>query len=406
MTPDADRHVLWMILDFYPDFTGHGIYLTKIDRFLRPADYRFTVLTRSYGASEPGDECFGDLPVRRFPLPCESSLSFLLFCLRSISYMVSIRKTFSILHLHGFHDRFGLFALFTRLFRKRLITQLVAYKHDDPPTYLQTYNLRGLRRRMLHAPDAYITISTPLTNACVTVGIERSKVFQIAQGVDVSRFMPAHTSEEKQQLKSELDIARFERVAIFVGAVLEAKGVRELIQAWSAVQRDNPNALLMIVGPYRFGTATRPSRLDDLVDELRDVVDRKGLNVLFTGRVDSVERYLQAADVFVFPSRREGFGNVIIEAMACGLPCVVSPMDGVAGDSVIHGKTGFIAEDVETLAESVLLLLGDPDKCREMGERGRLRVQEHFSMEIIAARYVDLYRQLTDVGLVGGKANT
>ena len=118
---------------------------------------------------------------------------------------------------------------------------------------------------------------------------------------------------------------------------------------------------------------------------------------------DDAERFLQAADVFLFPSRREGFGTAIIEAMACGLPCVVAELPGIT-DFIFpkppDGAGGVVVpqEDPAALADAALALLAVPERARALGAAARARAAERFGIDAVAEQYLSLYAALLGPG--------
>jgi glycosyltransferase involved in cell wall biosynthesis len=127
--------------------------------------------------------------------------------------------------------------------------------------------------------------------------------------------------------------------------------------------------------------------------------DRLGLGdrVRFTGRVDTVSDHLGAADLFVLPARAEGMSNALLEAMAHGLPQIVSKVSGNT-DLVIEGRTGWFyapPEDARALARVLAQALACPSETlAAMAGASRHRVQEGYAMDSVAARHAALYRSL------------
>ena len=134
------------------------------------------------------------------------------------------------------------------------------------------------------------------------------------------------------------------------------------------------------------------------LDKLTAFRQAHGLDdhIVCVGRQDAVERYLKAADIFVFPSRREGFPTAVIEAMSCGLPVVIWHMNGVAQDIVTPGMDGFIVNDLNpsAFAEVISLLLDDPSMQAEVGQNARRTVCQRFSIKRMVSDYVALMHNL------------
>jgi mannosyltransferase len=113
--------------------------------------------------------------------------------------------------------------------------------------------------------------------------------------------------------------------------------------------------------------------------------------------MDAVQDWVSASDLFVFLSRREGLGYVILEAMACGLPVIVSPLDGIADELVDEGETGFVIRDPDDprgAAERIRELLPESPRRDAIRERARATALERFSLEARARRLAAIYRGL------------
>ena len=119
-----------------------------------------------------------------------------------------------------------------------------------------------------------------------------------------------------------------------------------------------------------FGDNVR--QLEDFANKLKRKANETGLNALFLGKSDKVDEYLRASDIFVLPSRYEGFPNTIVEAMATCLPVVITEMHGVARDFISSGKEGFIVRDSNELAERLIELLENEKLLEAMGQNEKI----------------------------------
>lgn len=174
---------------------------------------------------------------------------------------------------------------------------------------------------------------------------------------------------------------------LYVGRLRTRKAVAVLMLAMRLLRDSIPDVRLLIVGD---GEQVVP------LGRLREQFQLKG-TVQFAGKIDRdrLAAYYQAADVYCLPSIYEGFPLAILEAMAAGLPVVATRVSGNP-EAVVHGETGLLVEkeSAEELAEALRSLLQDIPGARAMGERGRRRLLEHFTIERIAEQYRSLWQDL------------
>jgi len=170
-----------------------------------------------------------------------------------------------------------------------------------------------------------------------------------------------------------------------VGRLTEQKGHTYLLDAFAQVMRVLPAARLLVIGD----------------GELRPTLERRatrlGLHgsVIFTGRREDVPRLMMALDVLALPSLWEGFGLVLLEAMAAGKPIVASRVSAIP-EIVADGETGLLVppRDVKALAQALLALLHDPQRATEMGRRGRLRLEQEFTVERMVSQTEAAYEKV------------
>jgi len=168
---------------------------------------------------------------------------------------------------------------------------------------------------------------------------------------------------------------------LFVGWLIEAKGVRELLQA----ARGLPEARFTLIGP------PEPSFAATIEAELRGLGDR--VCVLPVQSREEVFRHYRDADIFVLPTWREGFPNVVIEAMATGLPVVATPVGAIA-EIIEDDRSGLLVpvRDAASLEAALRRLIEAPRLRLEMGRRARERVDALFSFDAVIAQLIAIYR--------------
>ncbi len=227
-------------------------------------------------------------------------------------------------------------------------------------------------------------IVTTETYAATSRAIWRYTPEIIPNTVDHERFRPG---VDGAPIRARLHLRPEDRVVLFIGRVVPHKGIEHLVEAAKHV----PDATFVIAGDGPFLPAVR--RLATAFG----VEDR----VLFPGKVRyrDLPAYYAACDVFVLPSvsRLEAFGIVALEAMATGKPVVVSDIPGVR-EVITDGVEGLVADVVnpEDLAEKVRTLLSDPGARREMGKRGREKVENRFVIGQVVDAIERVYRSVVE----------
>ncbi len=207
------------------------------------------------------------------------------------------------------------------------------------------------------------------------------KVVVIHYGIDADRFAGVNSDLEGESVVAS------KAVIGSAGRLEERKGHDCLIRAMPAILQEIPTASLLIAGndPWGYGRT-----LQALIAELK-----LDAHVQLVGFQDDVPSFLNRVDVFAFASHMEGFGQVIVEAMAAAKPVVASRIAPIS-EIVQDGQTGLLAEpgNPRDFADAITWLLRHPEEARGMGERGRTRVQNYFSPERMAAETLLLYQRL------------
>jgi glycosyltransferase involved in cell wall biosynthesis len=205
-------------------------------------------------------------------------------------------------------------------------------------------------------------------------------------GVDLSRFDLVSKEQEARSLCQELGITQQNFVFAFIARKTRDKGALDIISAFSRVVRVHPHSLLLFVGPDE-----SEGRLKKLMADTPELFN----NVLCIDRVDNHELFLAITHVLCLPSYREGFGTIVIDAAALGVPTIGSNIVGLI-DSVEHNKTGilFPVGDIEQLTAAMLSFLENPLQLKTMGVAARQRVEDYFSADKLYAELKCLYLEL------------
>lgn len=246
------------------------------------------------------------------------------------------------------------------------------------------YYLEWLEKKMCKKSDKLIAVSRYTANYIINEHqIPTSKVTVIPNSVDIEIFHPEINGKE---IRERLNLL-FSPLVLYVGKLDYHKGIDTLIESFSRVICDIPDAKLLIVGG------------GPIKKNIENLIDNFGLkeSVILVGRVseEDLPKYYAASNLVVLPSLMEGFGIVLLEAMASGKPCIATNVGGTE-DVVVDNETGFIIPPAypDSLYKAILTLLLDDNLSIEFGNRGRQRVLENFTKENIAEKTLNVYDQV------------
>jgi glycosyltransferase involved in cell wall biosynthesis len=280
---------------------------------------------------------------------------------------------------------------------------------------VRVYHIRGLpaqaasgmRRRLLMATDAVscrlahrvLCVSASVRDAAVAEGLcPAAKVRVLGRGtgngVDAEgRFDPARLAGAGAAVRARFGIPPGAPVLLYVGRIVRDKGMEELAAAWRELAGEDGGLHLLLVGKLERENAAPPEAV---------ALFREHPRAHMAGQDEDVAPYYAAADVVVFPTYREGFPNVPLEAAAMAVPVVATSVSGCV-DAVVHGETGLLVppRDAGALAAAVRAYLGDPALRARHGARARERVLECFRpADVWAALHAEYARLLEARGRV------
>ncbi|MFQ5964070.1 MAG: glycosyltransferase [Candidatus Scalinduaceae bacterium] len=207
----------------------------------------------------------------------------------------------------------------------------------------------------------------------------------IPNGIDLSEYNDLPT---KESLKRCYPILKDKKVILFLSRIHQKKGLDILSKAYGKLARQRKDVHLLIVG---FGEEGYEKKVRRWFEE-EGVLEQ----VTFTGMLKGKEKLeaFAGSDIFVLPSYSENFGMAVIEAMASGLPVIISNQVGIHNE-IAEAKAGRVIEtDAEQLAEAMANLLDNPVTCKEMGENGLKLVKEQFNLDEIAEQMAKAYENI------------
>lgn len=211
-----------------------------------------------------------------------------------------------------------------------------------------------------------------------------------ASGVNLTKFDISNKALWRKQIRQKLGLDDHATVLGFVGRITGDKGVNEMFTAFQKILQTYPHAYLMLVGSMEKAES---------VDEALYDWARQESHVLFCGYTNVVEQYLSAMDIYLLPSYREGFGSVVIEAEAMGLPVIVSDIPGPT-DAMVRNETGLVVpvKDADALAEAMEKLIQDAALRETYGAAGQTFAAGKFEQKKLAEYILEDRKKLVNEG--------
>jgi len=387
---------------FGRDFCGHTHYLYSLLSGWQDPDVSMSLIGTRWG---PVNTNSGDLEYR---LPATKKLwsepvtpgrlDSLLEAARLPAVLVSLSSTFDIAHLHslGWGSLLGSAAV--SLLGRRVVATMSLYG-DHNPSAAAGGKGGSLRLGLLRRLDGVVALSPALAEDCRRHGM--SNVVLLPNFLAIPGLRDGSDPSLRDAVRSRYQIPAGAPVLLFVGSAIRRKGLDILIESYIRVAEAHPSTWLIMVGPCKEGET---ANLDfSYVGELRERLRRAHLSdrVIWTGMVTdrhAMTGYYSAADIFVFPTRREGSPNVVAEAMASELPVVMTRLPGVTEQLVAEGVNGYTTpqDDSTAVADAIERLVHDAGLRKSMGSEGRRKAIEMFSFNQYSRRLKDFYLCVMD----------
>lgn len=294
-------------------------------------------------------------------------------------------RRFDVWHVHQYGLHATLTIILGKVLQRRVVLKLTNSAQQGIDATLADAPFPRLQRWAHRRVDACAAVTEETMREACAFGIARERALRIPNGVDTDSFQPPAPAE-RDALRERLGLARDACLAVSVGRLAHEKNPLGIVEAWARARPAfRAPWLLAFVGdgPLRAAVASRVREL--------------GLdgNVRIVGHCDRVQDWLRAADLFVLGSHNEGMANTALEAMACGLPSVVTAVSGMDALMTQTGA-GLVAPpgDAAALAQRLVELHDDAPRRRAMGAAAREAILSGYSISQIAQRYLALYERL------------
>jgi len=376
---------------YFPEISAGGLQSRAVAREIaRRADVR--VLTTSTDPSLAAHETIDGTPVSRIYVDVKSRASRVRATVRMLFELLRIIPVVDLIHVQGFSSKNILLALVAKMCRRPIVLHLQTAMHDEPPVIAAQGRLAWWA---FATADHYLSVSPGLTEHYLAAGLPSNRIRQAPNGVDAERFRPA-SPDERVALRTALGLPLARPLILFVGVMSTDKQPHLLFDAWLGLQRDPALAsTLVLVG------ATSPRQFEadaGLAADIRRRADEAGVGdrVIFVPPTNQIQDYFRAADVYAMPSSREGLPIALLEAMACGLPCVASRLPGATDVMIEDGVNGRLVAPREAagFASALGAAITNPAEAARMGAAARRTVEERYTMKRVADTWLATYEHV------------
>jgi glycosyltransferase involved in cell wall biosynthesis len=384
------KRILVFAAYFYPHVGGYEKTVYELSRRFVRNGYETDILTCNTEKTLAYEELDG---IRIHRLPCWNALNSLYPvpkpCITSFKILRRLmRKNHDVINTH---TRFFVTSFLGLIFAKFKKTPLVHTEHGARHSIVPNRIVDLISRAYDHSIGALI-VKSARENTGVSEAacwflkhLGATTVQLIHDGIDTTVFKKREDTNYRQKLR----INNKAVVITFVGRLIYAKGVQDLISAFSTTRFIAPEIKLVIVGdgPYRANL----EKLAQQTDRARDI--------LFLGQKnqDEVVDVLSATDIFVNPSYSEGLPTSVMEAAGMGLAIIATDVGGTR-EIITTDRTGILveAEDVGQLAAQLHRLGTNAELREELGKNARMLVEQKFNWDKITAEYIKLYASLVE----------
>jgi glycosyltransferase involved in cell wall biosynthesis len=379
--------VVFAVPDFEPAVGGTVRHAGLLARELRLRGSNVVVVTRRRSRADRGVEQIGGLRVIRLG-PSGTGLLSELLALASLGWWLRRRRRrIAIVQTLMWPDASAAAALAGLLGRTVVMWAIrgeITGAVQERRSLARRLLVRARRRQLGRC--VHVALTPTMHAEIVETGLPVESVV-IPVPVDLSSFFPA-TPAERSSVRAGLEISPEAFVVLYVGHLERRKAVERLVEGFAQLVAEGSEACLLLVGGGRPNSENTEPAVRQLVHD-RDLEE----HVRFCGVQRDPRPYLHAADVFVLPSFREGMPNTLLEAMACGLPCIAPVSAG--GDDVLNEHTGLVPRSNESaeLFQAMAELYGDPDARARLGRAARERAKE-FAVERVVDKLAALYSRL------------
>lgn len=391
---------------YYPVIGGGETQTRILAERLAAQNIQLMIITRRSDYSLKKVDVVDRIFVYRIPPVGQCRFARWRMLFSSFLMLAKMRRHYDLVYVSGFKS-LGLSAvLIAKLFRKVCILKADSNGEMSGEFFASGLRKLGLthsslrvrmflriRNKILRGANAFVAITSGIRRELGDYGVNPGLIYSITNSVDTKRFRPA-SETDKYRLRRQLNLPNKKVIITYSGRLVSYKGLPLLIRVAHKIQREHRNVGFVLVGSGSMDIHNCEAELKNFVK-----VNGLGESIYFPGEIRNVHEYLQASDIFAFPSEKDAFPLAVVEAMACGLPVVATPVGGIQ-EIISHRHNGLLVEagDSEQFHDAICTLIRDKALAASLGKMARQTVNERYSDDIVVAKHVELFRTCSNRG--------
>jgi glycosyltransferase involved in cell wall biosynthesis len=389
--------ILMVISQFYPMIGGAEKQAQLLAKTLLQKGIEVKIVTGWWNLKTPRKEIIDGVMVIRnfcgwgmFGLKRYRMIRMvhgLIYMVSLAAYLILHRREYDIIHVHqALYPAFVSVLVGKQVLGKPVIVKTASSGMTSDIKQLEGYPLGNIQLRyLIKKMECLVSNSKVGGDEFKEIGFPDSKIVFISNGVEIPN--------EKKIFFGKV------KLVMAVARLSLEKGIDVLLKAWAVVVGHERTLKLVVIGD-----GPLKSRLNKLAQslELDDSVD-------FLGMTHNVVQHLRSADIFVLPSRTEGLSNALLEAMSHGIPCIATNVGGnsellgadngkILSGEYVMARNGLLVnpDDVKGLSEAILYVIRNQETGEEMGRKGRKFLEDNFSIDSVANKYIGLYQHMVE----------
>jgi len=386
---------------YYPDISGGAVQCSSLIDSLK-SDFDFYIIATSKISSERWhtrqiftEESLDRTKVFRINFYPGKVISEILSFLAVIIIFFKVKNNIDIFHMHGYTRKSYLVTLLAKIYRKKTVVKTTSFGIDDPLSIRKRSFIPSVLYSFI---DAYVLTSPAQQESFKMSGLFENKFFMIPNGVNLKRFNIPEP-QEKVALRQQMGIPDSLDVILSVSFFSRDKGIDIFVESLLALPQDKlRNIFLIFVGSRDDKELEVDAKIAEKVYNTIDSI-KIGPRCSFIDPIHDIEKYFKVSDIFVFPSKREGLPNALLEAMSCGLCCIANRLDGITDYIIDSEKDGYLLDTLkhDSIADSLKKVIGNKALQRNIGYEAHLKIRRMFNIEQTKDSYARLYNRIIDI---------